>query len=115
MDYRIVCGFILFIIAQCIAWYQLNSQFVWDYWKDKAILSSVLFSVPVALCFWYATKNIYAASGALWTCRFVGFASGILVFTVLTWIHLDESMLTVKTMLCLVLSFAILLIQVLMK
>tara|TARA_R100001079_G_scaffold41606_1_gene20931 strand:+ start:272 stop:646 length:375 start_codon:yes stop_codon:yes gene_type:complete len=115
MDYRIIIGFLLFMAAQTVAWYQLNSQFVWDYWKDKAILSALLFSIPTALFFWYGTKNIYSASEALWTCRFLGFASGIIVFTVLTWVHLNESILTLKTMLCLFLSCLIMAIQVFMK
>ena len=115
MDYRLIIGFLLFTAAQTVAWYQLNSQFVWEYWKDKAILSSLLFSVPTALLFWYGTKNIYASSEALWTCRFLGFASGIIVFTVLTWVHMNESIFSLKTALCLLLSFAILAIQVLMK
>ena len=104
MDYRLIIGFLLFVAAQTVAWYQLNSQFVWEYWKDKAILASLIFSVPVALLFWYGTKNIYSASEALWTCRFLGFASGMLVFPILTWIHLNESMFTLKTTLCLILA-----------
>ena len=115
MNYKIVIGFLLFLAAQTLAWYQLNSQFVWDYWEDKAILSSLIFSIPVALLFWYGTKNIYDYSEQLWTCRFLGFTSGIFVFSILTWIHLDESILTLKTLLCLLLSCAILAVQVFMK
>ena len=115
MDYRLIFGFLLFTAAQTVAWYQLNSQFVWEYWKDKAILSALIFSIPVALLFWYGTKNIYAASEALWTCRFLGFTSGILVFAILTWIHLGESIFTLKTALCLTLASAIMAIQVFMK
>ena len=45
MDYRLIVGFLLFMTAQTVAWYQLNSQFVWEYWKDKAILSSLMFGM----------------------------------------------------------------------
>ena len=115
MDYKLIIGFLFFTAAQTIAWYQLNSQFVWDYWKDKAILSALIFSIPTALLFWYGTKNIYDSAEALWTCRFLGFTSGIFVFTILTWFHLSESIFTLKTMLCLLLSCAILTIRVFMK
>ena len=115
MDQRLIYGFLLFTAAQTLAWYQLNSQFVWKFWEGKALLSAFLFSVPVALLFWFGTKNIYSASEALWTCRFLGFTSGIFVFTILTWLHLSESMFSLKTMLCLALSCAILFIQVFMK
>lgn len=115
VDLKIVYGFTLFIVAQTLAWYQLNSQFVWKFWEGKAILSAIIFSVPVSLFFWFGTKNIYDSAEALWTCRFLGFTSGIFVFTILTWLHLNESMFTLKTMLCLILSCAILAIQVFMK
>jgi len=115
MDYRLLVGFLLFTAAQAVAWYQLNSQFVWEYWQDKAILSALLFSIPVALLFWYGTNNIYAASEELWTCRFLGFASGMFVFAILTWIHLGESIFTLKTTLCLVLASIIMAIQIFMK
>jgi len=115
MDNRILYGFLLFTMAQTVAWYQLNSQFVWDFWKDKAVLSSLIFSIPVALLFWYGTKNIYDSSEALWTCRFLGFASGIFVFAILTWLHLNESIFTLKTTLCLLLASMIMAIQVFMK
>ena len=115
MDIKIIYGFILFTVAQTLAWYQLNSQFVWKYWEDKAILSAMIFSVPVSLFFWFGTKNIYASAEALWTCRFLGFTSGIFVFTILTWLHLSESIFTLKTTLCLLLSCAILTIQAFMN
>lgn len=115
MDYRLVVGFLLFTAAQTVAWYQLNSQFVWDFWKDRAILASLTFSIPVSLLFWYGTANIYASSEQLWTCRFLGFASGMIIFPILTWIHLNESMFTLKTILCLILSSIIMAIQVFMK
>jgi|TARA_R110002012_G_scaffold166021_2_gene328954 hypothetical protein len=115
MDYRLVVGFLLFMIAQTVAWYQLNSQFVWDYWKDKALLASLVFSVPVSLMFWYGTRFVYDASDALWTCRFLAFSSGMIIFPILTWIHLHESPFSIKTMLCLGLACLIIAIQVFMK
>jgi len=115
MDNRLIYGFLLFLAAQTVAWYQLNSQFVWEYWKDKAILSSLVFSIPTALLFWYGTKYIYSSSEELWTCRFLGFSSGIFVFSILTWIHLSESIFTLKTLICLLLSCSILAVQVFMK
>ena len=115
MDYRLIVGFLFFTAAQTIAWYQLNSQFVWEFWKDKALLSSCIFAVPVSLLFWYGTKNIYEASDALWPSRFLAFSSGMIVFTTLTWIHLNESPFNLKTTLCIILACMIIAIQVFMK
>jgi hypothetical protein len=115
MDHRIIIGFLFFLAAQTVAWYQLNSQFVWEFWKDRAILASLSFSIPVSLLFWYGTANIYAASQQLWTCRFLGFASGMFIFSILTWIHLGEDIFALKTILCLILASMIMVIQVFMK
>ena len=95
MDHRLIIGFLLFTAAQTVAWYQLNSQFVWEFWKG--------------------TKNIYEASDALWPSRFLAFSSGMIVFTSLTWIHLNESPFTLKTTLCIILACMIIAIQVFMK
>lgn len=115
MDYKLIIGFLLFTAAQTVAWYQLNSQFVWEYWKDKALLSALLFATPISLLFWYGTKTVYDTTEALWTCRFLAFSSGMIVFTILTWFHLNESIFTLKTTLCLALSCIIIAIQVFMK
>ena len=115
MDYRLIIGFLLFTAAQTVAWYQLNSQFVWEFWKGKALLASCVFAIPVSLLFWYGTKNIYEAMDALWPSRFLAFSSGMFVFTALTWIHLNESPFTLKTMLCIILACMIIAIQVFMK
>jgi len=105
----------LFALGQTFGWFQLNSQFVWDYWKAKALLASLIFSVPVSLMFWYGTKFVYDASDALWTCRFLAFSSGMIIFPILTWMHLHESPFSIKTMLCLGLACLIIAIQVFMK
>ena len=64
---------------------------------------------------YFGTKYIYDSAGALWTCRFLGFTSGMFVFTILTWYYMNESVFTFKTMLCILLSAIILAIQIFMK
>jgi len=115
MDQRLLYGFLLYATAQTLAWFQLNSQFVWKYWEDRPFTAAIVFSIPVSLCFWFGTKNIYAASQQLWSARFIGFTSGIFIFSILTWLFLNESMFSLKTMLCLTLSCVILAIQIFMK
>ena len=105
-------GVSLFILGHTFAWFQLNSQFVWEWWKDRPLVAVGLYSVPVGLCFWYATRLIVEDTGTVWTSRFLGFASSYFVFPVLTWYLLNESMLTAKTLVCVFLSFLIIGVQI---
>ena len=101
---------ILFSV-QIVIWYQLNGQLVWEYWKsNKGILLSLVLAVPVTLGFWYATKVGYQGLGSLWSVRFMGFATSMLVFPFMTYFYLGEPM-TIKVMLTLLLSILIMLLQ----
>jgi hypothetical protein len=56
----------------------------------------------------------YYSNGELWPVRIVGFVTGILGFTVLTYIHLNEG-ITLKTGVILTLATVIVLLQVFWK
>jgi hypothetical protein len=108
-------GILFFVIGNVLAWFQFNSQFVWDWWKDKPFISSFLFAIPMGVCFWYAVRNVVEATGELWASKLVGFGVSNIIFGILTYILLRESIFTAKTMSCLILSIAIIAIQVLWK
>jgi hypothetical protein len=101
----------LFAIGQTLVWFQLNSQFVWDWWKDKPLIAVVLFSIPAGLCFWYGIKFAYEEMGQVWGPRFLIFSMSYLTFPLLTWWFLNESMFTVKTTICVALSAVIVGVQ----
>ena len=47
----------LFVVANIIIWYQLNSQLVWEWAKGtKSMWIMSLLGVPISLLFWLATK-----------------------------------------------------------
>ena len=112
MDPRLLYGTLLFITGQALAWFQLNSQFVWSWWQDKPLLAVATYSIPVGLCFWYGTRFVMAASGELWTARFLAFTASYISFPLLTWWLMGESPFTAKTVICSILAFAIIIIQV---
>ena len=91
---KMLAGIGFFIIGHICAWFQLNSQFVWEWWRDKPLLAVGIYSVPVGLSFWMATRLIFEETGLL------------------TWVLLNESMLTPKTLTCIALSCMILAVQV---
>tara|TARA_Y100001937_G_C7077862_1_gene311467 strand:+ start:795 stop:1145 length:351 start_codon:yes stop_codon:yes gene_type:complete len=109
--FNIIFACFLFALGQTLGWFQLNAQFVWNWWSDKPILSAVLFSIPTGICFWYGIKLCYEEWGEVWGPRFLIFCMSYLTFPVLTWYFLNESMFTVKTMICVFLSALIVGVQ----
>ena len=105
----------LFALGQTMGWFQLNAQFVWEWWKDKPIVSAAVFSIPTGICFWYGIKLCYEEWGQVWGPRFLIFSMSYLTFPIFTWYFLNESMFTAKTMTCVFLSFLIIAIQPLWK
>ena len=116
MDYHklaIACASKL--VGQINVWFGTNSQLVWKWWSNKPMLAAVLFGVPATICFWYGTKYAFEAMNELWGPRFLGFGMSYVSFPILTWWLLNESMFTTKTMICVLLSFMIMAIQIFWK
>ena len=105
----------LMAMGQTLVWFQLYSHYVWRWWENKALLPAILFGVPASMCFWYGVRLAVNTTGEAWAARMLGFGMSYLTFPVLTWWLLKESMFTVKTMVCVVLSLLIVGIQLLWK
>ncbi len=109
----IVLTIVIFLLNNILIWYQLNSQLVWDWAKGtKSMWIMSLLGIPISLMFWYATKVGYEGFGNLWAVRFMGFATSMLTFPVMTWLYLGETV-TLKTLVTLLLAFIIMLLQLL--
>ena len=107
----IVYCILIFFVNNIIIWYQLNSQLVWKWaegYKSMWIMS--LLGIPISLLFWYATKIGYQGFGNLWSVRFMGFATSMLTFPIMTWLYLGE-ILTLKTIITLLLALIIMILQ----
>ncbi len=110
-SHYIILTILIFFMNNIIIWYQLNGQLVWDFWKSpKGIVTSLLMGVPITAMFWLATKIGYEGFGNLWAVRFMGFATSMMTFPIMTWLYLGET-LTLKTILTLGLAVIIMLIQ----
>ena len=109
----IVLTIVIFLLNNILIWYQLNSQLVWDWAKGtKSMWIMSLMGIPISLMFWYATKIGYEGFGNLWAVRFMGFATSMLTFPVMTWLYLGET-ITLKTLVTILLAFIIMLLQLL--
>tara|TARA_B100001758_G_C18415468_1_gene619175 strand:- start:4791 stop:5135 length:345 start_codon:yes stop_codon:yes gene_type:complete len=106
----IILCMVIYAIGNLAVWFQMNAQFKWDFWKDNWVLAAAL-GVPISVGFYYATKLSYSGfGGVLWPGRLVAFGISMIIFTVCTYFYLGES-LTLRTVLSLVLSIVIVLLQ----
>ena len=112
-SHYIILTIILFFVNNIIIWYQLNGQLVWEFWKTwKGIGTSLLLALPITALFWYATKIGYIGFGNLWAVRFMGFATSMLTFPIMTWLYLGET-ITLKTLVTILLAIIIMILQLL--
>lgn len=112
MKPQIALYFIIVVfIAQVVTWFQLNLQFINERYKDNYWL--LLSGIPITWLFLKSTQlGVEAFNGEMWPQRLISFATGILIFTTMTYFVLGET-LTPKNLVCLSLAVLIVLIQVL--
>ena len=112
---NLIYGVILFTIAQSIIWIQTNGQFVWPWFKKNPLLVSLMGGTLISYVFikgtWLVAEHF---DGQLWPGRFIGQASGILIFALMTWFFLNEGINT-KTMVSLILAAILIGIQIFWK
>ena len=110
-SHYIILTIILFFVNNIIIWYQLNGQLVWDFWKSwKGIVIMLLMGIPISALFYMGTKWGYQGFGTLWPVRFMGFATSMMTFPIMTWLYLGEVM-SLKVMISLALAIIIMLLQ----
>lgn len=116
MDIRsLIIGLLFMIAAQVSAWFQLNSQFFWDWSKKHEWAMIVLPSIPISFFYLYATKYLVQGfGGIMWPSRFMSFGVGIVVFAILVYLLNNEGINT-KTLVSLVLATSLIAVQVLWK
>ena len=111
---NLLYGALLILILQILVWISINSQFS-EHFKDYNTLSiSLALAIPISVCGYFGSKFLYAHLTSAWSIRFIGFGISYLAFPIMTWLLLGESMFALKTMICIFLSFCIILIQVFM-
>ena len=81
----------------------------------RRYIVSLVFAIPISYAFIYATRYVVEYfDGALWPGRFIGFATGIISFAILTNLYFNEG-INAKTAISLVLATALVAIQILWK
>lgn len=109
-----VLGVLYGIVGQVLSFIQLQAGIKWG-WNIKFSWVLILLGLPISWFFMKSVQNfILAFDGDIYPSRILGFAVGIVVFGIMSWVLFKEG-ISVKTGICLLLSLIIILIQVLWK
>lgn len=112
---HIIIGMLMYTLAQTLAWFQTNGLLIHKWLAEHVVLTSVVLGPIVGVLFAYGTKAIYLETDALWVTRFLGFATGYMIFIPLTWYFFGESPFTLKNIISFLLCTALILVQLIMK
>jgi len=96
------------LVGHILAWFHMQGQFKYEW--AKSLWWVVLGGVPISFCFYYGTRWYYEYFNSYWYVRPIGFGMATIVFGIMTWLLLDELHDT-RTIICLVLSVIIIIIQ----
>ena len=109
---NIAIGIGTLIIVHTFIWFTLNLQFV-EGWRESSRVWWVILglAIPTSILSAIATKSLYVGLASVWSVRFIGFGTSYLVFPIMTWVLLGESMMTTKTISCIFLAILIVVIQ----
>ena len=116
MNYReLGIASIYFILGHVILFFQANSQFIWAWPKDHKILLAFVLGAPASLLFMTGITHVANATGNdMWATRIWPSLIGTLVFMTLTYMIFEQG-LNLKNGVCLILTLAVLAIQVFWK
>jgi hypothetical protein len=115
MSKNIVVIIALFVIGNILAWFQSNSQFLWEWWYERPVTTILIYSIPTGFAFYYGWRfAVESFEGSLWAARMFGFGIATIIFGIMSYLFKGEGV-TVKTAVCLALSVVIIFIQVFWK
>jgi len=107
-------GAFLYFLGQLLAYWQLNGQFIWEWFKKNPIAVSCL-GIPVSLLYIYAAQyTVNGFNGSMWPQRFIGFATGMIVYAWGTSYYFGQN-IDLKTTISLALCSILIIIQVAWK
>lgn len=110
----LLIGMLLMLLAQILTFYQLQGQLKYQWFKDNYWVI-VLMGIPISMMYMESVRQIITHyGGLLWPSRLIGFGIGVVVFAILSQLLFGEN-LTTKTIVCLILSGVIILIQLFWK
>jgi hypothetical protein len=111
---QIIYGMLIGALAQVFVFIQLQGQFKIEWIKEHPFVMALI-GVPISYMFINSSRLLVNAfDGQLWPSRLIGFGVGIAVYIIMSRLWFNEP-ITLKTFTCLLLSTAIILIQLFWK
>ena len=111
---RLLLGFIYGFIAQILTFLQLQGNIKWNWYQRYPYLILGV-AVPISWLFIKSVESfVHHFDGEIWPSRLIGFAIGIIVFALMSYILFKEP-ITMKTFICLLLAMGILSVQIFWK
>ena len=112
---NLLIGVVLILIGQIGIWFQTNGQFFNSWAKENPLYMALIFSFPISYMFIYATTYVVEFfNGSLWPGRFIGFGTGMIAFSILTYLIMGEG-ITTKTLISLILATTLVALQIFWK
>jgi len=111
-------GISLFLFSHVLIWISICYQFIQfdedSFWASiSPFWLMIALAIPTSLVTFYANKICYESLGASsWSLKFFASGTSYIIFPLMTWFLLGESMFTLKTLVSLFLSAIIIWIQV---
>ena len=105
---KLLMAILVSFIGHVIAWFHMQGQFKYEW--AKSIWWVVLGGIPISFAFYYGTRWFYEYFNNYWYVRPIGFGMATLVFTIMTWIMLNEVPDT-RTIITMILAVVIIGIQ----
>jgi len=111
---NLVSGIVYGIVAQILTFLQLQGSVKYN-WYNKYPIPVLLCAIPISWLFIKSVDNfIMAYNGEIFPSRIFGFCIGIIIFIIMGKLLFHES-INLKSALCILLSFIIILIQIFFK
>ena len=112
---NLTIGFLYMAFAQILVWFQSYGQFIYPKFKEHPFIVSLIFGTSASYMFIQSVQYIALHfKGELWPARFLGQATGMVIFAIMTWILMDEGLNT-KTMVSLGIAAILIAVQLLWK
>ena len=111
---KILLATLLMILGQIGSFMQLQGSIKYG-WSEKYLWLLLLSGIPLSYLY-IKSVNLYVQGfgGQIWPSRLVGFALGVVIFTILSSVLFQEH-LNLKTIISLILAFTIVAIQIFWK
>lgn len=111
---KLLLGMLIGLTAQALTFLQLQGRWKFE-WMKTHQWAVVLLGIPISILFMTSVGlMVEYFNGQLWPSRLIGFVLGTIMFTIMS-VSLFGEPITMKTAICLGLSFIILIVQLFFK